>query len=127
MGASLFARTHDLAAPSVQSQIHELVRAGYPSQEARAIIAYHSYGIVPKGQSVGPLPQMGEVGTGLFSSQSVGECNRFSPGRLTETPTRLAAMHAAGGAWKDLADAFTQLPPKQSEIALNAAWKFVCE
>lgn len=126
--AGIYARANDLASPAVGAQVQSLVAAGYSASDAREIVAYHVYGLAPKGLVVARSPETARPqSTGLFAGSAIGDCNRFAPGRFGDITFRLDAMRSGGEKWQALAAATAPVPAAQREPLLDAAWKLACE
>ncbi|MBC9208716.1 hypothetical protein IBL26_17840 [Roseomonas aerophila] len=68
-------------APSIHADVAAWQAAGYPAEEARALVAFQRLGVRPKALEVGPRPNAGIVDPVLFSTVTdlCGRLNRLPP------------------------------------------------
>jgi hypothetical protein len=123
----LFTRAHDLAGPSIGSQVRQFTEARYPEDEARALVSFKLFGLVPAGRTVVEPPRTNAISSVLFASHSATECTNLQSNRFASSALRLQAAQSAGGAWKSLADAIANLPPDQSAAAFEAGYRLACD
>jgi hypothetical protein len=120
----IVSRAHEWFSPSVHTRIQKWVGAGYSPEEARALTAYESLGVVPKGQSVVEAPKA--LGSLLFSDKNFSECDNLMPSHYRSGSDQVAAMQEAGPQWKALADSIYELNATTQEAVVKAAYRLAC-
>jgi hypothetical protein len=122
---ALVVRTHDLASPSIAAQVGQFTDAHYTESEARALVAFRLFGVVPTGMSIAEAPKSPSSSI-LFGHVSATECSTLTSTRFANTEARIDAMRNAGGKWKDLANAVSAVEPNEREALVTAAYSLAC-
>ena len=120
-------RTHGLLSVPVAEQIAALKGAGYSETEARQLVAYREFGLVPSGWSAasGALTTRMAKG-GLFASGAQDKCAQLERDRYASLEEELKGYRLAGEAWSALADAVDRAPAPLKRSLLDAAWNLAC-
>jgi hypothetical protein len=122
----LLVRTNQIGTPSITEQVEEFTQAGFSLAEARSLVAFKLFGLVPANRVVGELPKASPYQAVLFSDKAISECNNLGKERFPNTSTRLAAMGNAAGGWKEFSDAVSSLPEEHRSQILDAAYTLAC-
>ncbi len=110
--------------PSVQSDVEAWLRAGYPAEEARGLVAYQRLGVLPPSRTVGAAPKVTAGSPVLFSTAS-DVCSRIArlpPAEVLRTmkDPELGAIVLAAAA------AIEAVPKAQQTAAINAYTLSMC-
>jgi hypothetical protein len=123
-------RTHDLLSPNLQSRLKSWENVGFDGQTARELVAFERLGIVRYQDSfvqVDNQPQA--TNTVLFNiSSNASFCQDYLGMGITSADPLRAAMIAADGIWKKLAEKIGEdVPPDTAFAIMTTAITWFCE
>jgi hypothetical protein len=118
--AGLAIRSGALLAPSVEQDVLQWQRAGYPRDQALQFVAFQRLGIKPAGTTTAPPPPPGATSNALFADKA-GVCARLHG---LPPPVQRRILTETGDAYAGIAAA-AQAASNQDE-ALRAGLKNLC-
>jgi hypothetical protein len=123
-GLSLRARDA-FAAPPVM-QVEAWTKAGYSPQEARAIVALRTAGLVPKDATVRAATPADAAHTSALFAGAADKCTDLDPDGYADAKNLRIAFTNAGGQWQAFAAGLRDVDPKFHALLLKNAWQLVC-
>ena len=124
--AGIFIRTHDLLGPTPGERVAAWNDAGYPPEEARALVAFERLGLLPAGREGQGRATPAATSSFLFSGPAASRCDTLARRHYGGAAELLQAMQAAGQGWERLAAALADVDPAAQERIARAGIELVC-
>jgi hypothetical protein len=116
----LTVRAGGLFSPTITSDIGAWTAAGYPAEQARALVAFQRLGVKPEGMTVSAPPAASAGSSALFADRT-SVCSEV---QTLPQAAQLRVLRQAGGSWAGIAAAAEAA--SDSSQALSAALHATC-